>query len=58
MWGEFLSKHVDEAVDFLNYVAETGSKGSRKIKALEPSKGGMYALPEDTEMKEKWAILT
>ena len=44
--GDFLSKHPDEAMDFLNYVAET-SKGwdepnpreMEKNEALSPPKG-------------------
>ena len=59
MWGgDFLSKHLDEAMDFLNYVAET-SKGwdepnPREMERLRPSvnqRGGMYALSEEMEMK-------
>ena len=39
--GDFLSKHLDEAMDFLNYVAET-SKGwdepnQREVKKMKPS---------------------
>ena len=62
---DFLNKHPDEAMDFLNYVAET-SKGwdepnPREMERMRPSvtqRGGMYALPEDTEMKTKLSILT
>ena len=62
--GDFLSKHPDEAMDFLNYVAET-SKGwdepnPREIERLRPSvnpRGGMYALSEDLEMKAKISTL-
>ena len=61
--GNFLSKHPDEAMDFLNYVAET-SKGwdepnPRELERLRPSvnpRGGMYTLSEDLEMKAR--ILT
>ena len=63
--GDFMSKHPDEALDFLNYVAETfkacDEPGPREAERLRPSShkgGGMYALPEDTEMKEKLTILT
>ena len=41
--GDFFSKHPDEAMDFLNYLAETKrteSKRSRNIKAFEPPEGG------------------
>ena len=49
--GDFLSKHPDEATDFLNYVAET-SKGwdepnPREMERMRPSvnpRDGMYAL--------------
>ena len=63
--GEFLSKHPDEAMDFLNYVAETSKAwdepNPREAERLRPSnhqKGGMYALFEDTEMKVKLSTLT
>ena len=63
--GEFLGKHPDEAVDFLNYVAETSKAcdepNLREVERLRPSnhkRGGMYALLEDTEMKEKLTTLT
>ena len=41
MGGDFLSKHPDEAMDFLNYVAET-SKGwdepnPREMEKMRPS---------------------
>ena len=62
--GDFLSKHPDEAMDFLNYVAET-SKGwdepnPRDVEKIRPSahqRGGIYALFEDTEMKAKLTTL-
>ena len=62
--GDFLSKHPDEAMDFLNYVAET-SKGwdepnPREVEKMRPSahpRGGIYALSEDMEMKEKISTL-
>ena len=63
--GDFLNKHSDEAMDFLNYVAETSKEwdepSPREAERLKPSshqKGVMYALPEDTEMKVKLSILT
>ena len=63
--GDFLNKHPDEAMDFLNYVAETSKAwdepSPREAERLSPSshqKGVMYALPEDTEMKTKLSILT
>ena len=62
--GDFLSKHPDEAMDFLNYVAET-SKGwdepnPREVEKMRPSshqRGGIYALSEDMERKEKISTL-
>ena len=63
--GDFLSKNPDEAMDFLNYVAET-SKGwdepnLREIERMKPtanSRGGIYALTEEIEMKAKLSSLT
>ena len=62
--GDFLSKHLDEAMDFLNYVAET-SKGwdkpnPREVEKIRPSahqRGGIFALSEDMEMKAKISTL-
>ena len=62
--GDFLNKHPDEAMDFLNYVAET-SKGwdepnPREMERMRPSvhpRGGMYALSEDLEMKARISTL-
>ena len=62
--GDFLSKHPDEAMDFLNYVAET-SKGwdepnPRELQKMRPSanhRGGIYALSEDMEMKARISTL-
>ena len=63
--GDFLSKLPDEAMDFLNYVAETSKAwdepNPREAERLRPSnhqRGGMYALSEDTEMKAKLTTLT
>ena len=63
--GDFLSKNPDEAMDFLNHVAET-SKGwdepnLREIERMKPtanSRGGIYALTEEMEMKAKLSSLT
>ena len=62
--GDFLSKHPDEAMDFLNYVAET-SKGwdepnPREMERMRPSvnpRGGMYALSEEMEMRARISTL-
>ena len=63
--GDFLSKHPDEAMDFLNYVAETSKAwdepNPREAERSRPSnhqRGGIYALSEDTEMKAKLTTLT
>ena len=63
--GDFLSKNYDEAMDFLNYVAET-SKGwdepnpreAERMKPTANSRGGIYALAEEMEMKAKLSFLT
>ena len=62
--GDFLCKHPDEAMDFLNYVAET-SKGwdepnPREVEKMRPSahlRGGIYALSKDMEMKARISTL-
>ena len=62
--GDFLSKHPDETMDFLNYVAET-SKGwdepnPREMERMGPTvnpRGGMYALSEEMEMKARISTL-
>ena len=63
--GDFLRKHPDEAMDFLNYVAETSKAwdepNPREAERMRPSthqRGGIYALLEDTEMKAKLTTLT
>ena len=63
--GYFLSKHSDEAMDFLNYVAETSkawdeprprdTEGSRHSSYQGES---IHTLSEDTLMREKLTILT
>ena len=62
--GDFLSKNPDEAMDFLNYVAET-SKGwdepnPREVERMKPTvnqRGGIYALTEEVELKSKLSTL-
>ena len=62
--GDFLSKNPKEALDFLNYVAEA-SKGwdepySREMEGMRPqssTRGGMYYLSEDMDMKAKVSTL-
>ena len=62
--GDFLSRNPDEAMDFLNYVAKT-SKGwdepnPREVERMKPtanSRGGIYALTEEVELKAKLSTL-
>ena len=63
--GDILSKHPDEAMEFLNYVAETSKAwdepNKREAEKMRPSthqRGGIYALSEDIEMKAKLTTLT
>ena len=63
--GDFLSKNPDEAMDFLNYVAETSKawdepnpREADKMKPTVIQRGGVYSLTEDMEMKEKLSTLT
>ena len=58
--GGFLSKNPEEDLDFLNYVVEA-SKGwdepnPREMERMRPqssTRGGVYSLPEDMDMKAK-----
>ena len=62
--GDYLSKHSEEAMDFLNYVAET-SKGwdqpnPREVEKMRPSthqRGGIFSLSEDMERKARISTL-
>ena len=63
--GDFLSKNPDEAMDFLNYVAETSKAkdepNPRKTDRHRPpvnQRGGIYSLSEDMELKAKLSTLT
>ena len=58
--GDFLSKHPDKAMDFLNSVAETSKAwdepNPREAERMRPSthqRGGIYALSEDKKIKSK-----
>ena len=62
--GDFLSKHPDEAMDFLNYVAETSKEwdepNPREVEKMRPlahQRGGIFVLFEDMEMKAKISTL-
>ena len=63
--GNFLSKHPDEAIDFMNYVAETSKAWDEpRPRETEGSRHSSYkgesihTLSEDTLMREKLIILT
>ena len=63
--GDFMSKHPEEAMDFLNYVAETSKAwdepNPREAERMRPAtnlRGGMYSITEDMEMKAKLSTLT
>ena len=63
--GDFLSKNPYEAMDFLNYVAETSKawdepnpREVERMKHTANQRGGMYSLSEDVEMKAKLSSLT
>nr|CAN61433.1 hypothetical protein VITISV_010534 [Vitis vinifera] len=69
MCGEdFMSKNPEEAMDFLNYVAEVsrgwdeptkGEVGKMKSQlSVFNAKAGMYTLKEDDDMKAKLAAVT
>ena len=62
--GDFPSKNPDEAMDFLNYVAETSKAwdepNPREIDRHRPpvnQRGGIYSLAEDVELKAKLCTL-
>ena len=63
--GDFMSKNPEEAMDFLNYVAETSKawdepnpREVERMRLTTSSKGGMYSLTEDVEMKAKLSTLS
>ena len=63
--GDFLSKNTDEAMDFLNYAAETSKawdepnpREVERMKHTTNQRGGLYSLSEDVEMKAKLSSLT
>ena len=63
--GDFLSKNPEEAMDLLNYVAETSKAwdepNPKEVKRMRPatnSRGCMYSLSEDMEMKAKLYTLS
>ena len=65
MGGDFLNKNPNEAMDFLNYVAETSKawdepnlRETNRHRPLENQKGGIFSLSEEMEMKAKLSSLT
>ena len=62
--GDFMSKHPEEAMDFLNYVAETSKawdepnpREAERVKPAANQRRGMRSLLEDMEMKAKLSTL-
>ena len=62
--GDFLSKKSRRSHDFLNYVAKTSKawdeSNPREAGRMRPatnSRGGMYSLTEEMEMKAKLSTL-
>ena len=60
-----MSKNPEEAMDFLNYVAETSKawdepnpREVKRTRLTTSSEGGMYSLTEDMEMKAKLSTLS
>ena len=62
--GDFMSKHPKEAMDFLNYMAETSKawdepnpRKAERVRLVANQRGGIYSLSEDIEMKVKLSTL-
>ncbi|KAL6322749.1 hypothetical protein AAG906_018630 [Vitis piasezkii] len=62
--GDFMSKNLEEAMEFLNYVAEVSrgwdepnAREVGRMKSQPNAKGGMYVLNEDIDMKAKVAAM-
>ena len=60
-----MSKHPKEAMEFLNYVAETSKawdesnpRETERMRLAAHSRGGMYSITEDMEIKAKLSTLT
>ena len=58
--GDFMSKHLEEAINFLNYVVETSKaldepnpREEERVRSAANQRGGMYSLSEGMEMKAK-----
>ena len=62
--GDFMSKHPEKAMDFLNYVVETSKawdepnlKEAERMRPTTNSRGGMYSITKEMEMKAKLSTL-
>ena len=62
--GDFMSKNQEESLDFQSYVAEAlkdwDEPNPRKMERMRPqssTRGGMYSLPKDMDMKAKVSAL-
>ena len=62
--GDFMSKQPEEAMDFLNYVAETSKawdepnpREAERMRPADNSRGGIYSIIEDMVMKAKLSTL-
>ena len=62
--GDFLSKNPEEAMDFMSYVVETSNawdepnpNEAERMRPASSSRGCMYSLPEDMELKAKLPTL-
>ena len=62
--GDFMSKHLEEAMDFLNYVAETSKawdepnpREAERVRPVANQRVGMYSLSKVMEMKAKLSTL-
>ena len=60
-----MSKHLEEDMDFLNYVAETSKawdepnpREAERMRPVANLSGGMYSIIEDMEIKAKLSTLT
>ena len=58
--GDFLSKNIEEAMDFMSYVAETSKawdepnpREAERMRSASSSRGSMYLLQKDMELKVK-----
>ena len=62
--GDFMRKHSEEAMDFLNYVAKTSKawdepnpREAERMRHVTNSRGGMYSITENMELKAKLSTL-